>query len=88
MSELEEEEEAAEEAGKAEDVLLPESDRVFEVSADAEAVMHAFENKRRLSHNEEKRGSHTKDRREMKKMQTVTVNPEINKKEWKHNSTV
>lgn len=84
MWELEEEEEAAEEDGKAEDVLLPESDRVFEVSAEEEAVMQVVENKRRLRDTEEIRGSHPKHRREMKKMQAETEKPEINKEEWKH----
>lgn len=69
-------------------MLLPESDRVFEVSAEEEAVIRVVENKRRLRDSEEIRGSHPKHRREMKKMQAETENPEINKEEWKHNSTV
>lgn len=76
MWELEEEEEAAEEDGKAEDVLLPKSDSSFEVSAEEEAVMRVVENETRLRENEKIGGSHSKHRKEMKKTQKT---PEINR---------
>lgn len=88
MWELEEEEEVAEEDGKPADVLLPEADRVFEVSAEEEAVMRVVENKRRLRDSEEIKMITSKRQKGNEKMQAKTENPEINKEEWKHNSTV
>lgn len=82
MRDLEEEEEAAEEEGKAEDVLLPEMDRVFEVSTEEEAVQEQVnENKRSLNDKEELRPSQPKHKRNEKPhAETNTV---INKEEWK-----
>lgn len=67
MGDLEEEEEAAEEEGKAEDVLLPEADRVFDASTEEEAVQEqVIENKRSLNDKEELRQSQTKHKRNEK----------------------
>lgn len=63
-------------------MLLPEPDRVFEVSA----AMRTVENKRRMRDNEEIRGSHPNHRREMRNRRLRQKT--INKEEWKHDSTV
>lgn len=79
MCDLEEEEEAAEEEGKAEDVLLPDADRVFEVSTEEEAVRgQVIENKRSLNDKKELRQSQPKHKR-TEKLRQNTV---INKEEW------
>lgn len=84
----EEEEEAAEEDGKAEDVWLPEPDRLSEVSAEGEAAMRTVENKRRMRDNEETRGSRPNHRGEMRKRRLRQEISDINKEEGKHDSAV